>query len=219
MTLCTVVGWMGRNYALSGEWIFSTVEDYNKLAWNASYVYNYINGTRLDDVREAQEVMKQSIWEYVDEDTFNEMNEAQKMKVYGLVGDKYLKSHLKEYLIVNVIGLLTTYFGAFKNFWYNLWPYNTVAVGICVWIYRLFLFSEYVCIAYSFIKKRRGISFADISVMMMILYLTLASMPCGSSRFRLPISMMICFEIILLNKKETDKGAGDFLDCLLGSKI
>jgi hypothetical protein len=200
--------------------VFSTVEDYNKLIWNAGYVYNYINGNRLDAIEMSQESMVSLVWNYVDEDTFyNDMNEAQQMKIYAQAGRDYLKEHRKEYIIVNIKGLFTTYFGAHKQFWNALWGSNTAAINISVWLYRLFLLAEYVSMVYSLVKNRKKLGFIDTSIIMVILYLTLASMPCGSSRFRVPITILICTEIIIANKRTDDENEAKLLDRLLGHKI
>jgi hypothetical protein len=220
ITACVIGGWFARNYALSGEIVFSTVEDYNKLIWSGGYVYNYINGNKLDAIEKSQESMVSLVWNYVDEDTFyNDMNEAQRMKVYAQAGSDYLKEHRKEYIIVNIKGLFTTYFGAYKQFWNELWGTNTVAFNMCVWLYRLLLLAEYVSLAYSLIKNWKKLAFIDTSIIVVILYLTLASMPCGSSRFRVPITILICTEIIIANKHTDDENETKLLDRLLGQKI
>lgn len=220
VTACVICGWFARNYAISGEIVFATVEDYNKLMWNSAYVYNYIHGNKLDDVQIAYESMASLIWDYVDEETFyNDMNGAQQMKIYGRAGRDYLSAHRKEYIIVNINGLFTTYFGACKIFWSTLWGTNTMAINICIWMYRFLLLAEYVSLVYSLIKNRKKLGFIDTSILVVILYLTIASMPCGSSRFRVPITILICTEIIIANRRTDEENEAKFPDRLLGHRI
>lgn len=214
---CILIGsWFVRNYVYTGEIVYSTVSDYNLLKWNARYVYNYENGNDLE--LNSNDEMDALIWEYIDKEEFDDLDYVEQMKYYGIAGKNYITEHMKSSLIVSGIGLFKVYFGAIREFWINICQDNNQIAQIFIWLYRVFLLIMYPFCLWSFFRKRKQINFVDVSLFIMILYLSLVSSPCGASRFRLPISMLISAWIIVLNKKEGCE-TNNIMDILLGKRI
>ncbi|MCR5761453.1 MAG: glycosyltransferase family 39 protein [Sphaerochaetaceae bacterium] len=191
-------GWCARNYYVTGVFEFSNIRNYNLLFFDAAELRADIEG--ISD-EQARELFRE---EFSNEYETNGLNDTQIRALYGEYGSKYIKAHFVQYLIKNIKGLISEFFGPNNKFLKQTIPSRFLRYPIIL-LYCSYLGLTYLFYAVGFFKNIKKFNFVDWFIFTVSGYCAAASASLGYSRFRVAWFALILIGVFLLVGKRKEK--------------
>jgi 4-amino-4-deoxy-L-arabinose transferase-like glycosyltransferase len=201
-------GWSLRNYIHSGVFIFSTLPKMMTQRWYAPMISRYLDTSRLseDEFRKFQAYHNEAFLQEYPEAANGNLNAAQISILQEKYGARFIKTHLPEFIKMNIYGLLRMMvhytFGNKTTFLFRARPLSakTIATGIIQWldmVYILVIYLLYILGLYTAFKKRDVL---QISIFFLCGYLAAASAFYGNMRYRLPFFPLLVLGAVISGK-------------------
>jgi 4-amino-4-deoxy-L-arabinose transferase-like glycosyltransferase len=187
----TFCGWSYRNYKHSSVFIFSTIQNSNMQRYYAPIItasIKHIKTNRGGYTEGATDYHEELFLREYPEAKDHGLNEAQVDVLRGKYGTAFIKAHFKEYLWVNLTGLVNMVFAPFQTnllFKATTLSSKLIFVRVVQGLHAIYIWLIYALFIAGLIwgKKYRGV---HISIFLLSGYLAAAAAIFATNRFRDP---------------------------------
>jgi hypothetical protein len=196
-------GWALRNYAHSGVFIFTTINNNDVARLQRPVLTAYMNNMPYvaypgyaEGISEANE---ENLLNEYPELSSDDLNEAQKSLLRGKYGFGFIKKHFGDYILLNLKGFAGEMFSSFgTNLLYSSTGMSKMAIiiklvqaGFCVFLYITYL----LFFAGFFINIRRNKA-VNIGIFLLCAYLSIPGAIYATPRFRDPFLPLILLSAV-----------------------
>jgi hypothetical protein len=200
-------GWSYRNYRHSSVFIYSTIQNNNRMYWDSRVLTERTERISEEDAFAYHESRFDE--EYPDAKSSG-LNEAQLSVLRAEYGSRYLKSHFSLYLRQYAAGVFKLMISPHKDIVMNVFPNSRFAAYSVCTIYMALLAALWVLYIGGFALSYKRIDMPRLFVFLLCGYLTAAGAVGGYSRFRDPVFPLlligaVCGAKTIIERMSADK--------------
>jgi 4-amino-4-deoxy-L-arabinose transferase-like glycosyltransferase len=194
-SLCFILifcGWSYRNYKHSSVFIFSTIPKDSMQRYYAPIVTAHINHIKADVrgyIEGATDYHEKMFLREYPEALDPSLNEAQVAMLRGKYGTSFIKAHFKEYMWVNITGLVNMLFTPFQTTLLlkasALSP-KLFLLKLVQWFHLLYICLIYAVYIAGLVKNNTKYRAVQISIFLVSGYLAAAAAIFATNRYRDP---------------------------------